>query len=46
MGYPALSWGGNITEVSDARIAYITSLKEADKGNYELLRIFMFGEIK
>lgn len=45
MGYPTLSWGGNITEVSDARTAYITSLKEADKGNYKLLRMFMFDDI-
>lgn len=43
MGYQALSWGGNITEVSDARSAYITSLKEADQGNYEPLKSFMFG---
>lgn len=43
MGHQALSWGGNITEVSDARSAYIASLKEADQGNYEPLKIFMFG---
>jgi Fic-DOC domain mobile mystery protein B len=46
IGYPALSWGGNITEVSDARSAYIFALKEADNGNYEPLRMFMFEEIK
>jgi Fic-DOC domain mobile mystery protein B len=45
IGYPALSWGGNITEVSDARTAYISSLKEADKGNYEPLKTFMFDDI-
>ena len=44
MGFFALSWGGNITEVCDARSAYITALKEADNGNYEFLQIFMFGE--
>lgn len=44
MGYPALSWGGNITEVSDARSMYITALKEADNGNYEPLKEFMFEE--
>jgi len=43
MSYQALSWGGNITEVSDARSAYIASLKEADQGNYEPLKSFMFG---
>jgi Fic-DOC domain mobile mystery protein B len=43
MGHQALSWGGNITEVSDARSEYITSLKEADQGNYEPLKNFMFG---
>lgn len=43
MGHEVLSWGGNITEVSDARSEYIASLKEADQGNYELLRNFMFG---
>jgi Fic-DOC domain mobile mystery protein B len=43
MGYEALSWGGNITEVSDARSAYIASLKEADQGNYELLKSFIFN---
>jgi Fic-DOC domain mobile mystery protein B len=43
IGYQALSWGGNITEVSDARSAYIASLKEADQGSYELLKNFMFG---
>lgn len=45
MGYPSLSWGGNITKVSDARTAYITSLKEADKGEYTSLRMFMFDGI-
>lgn len=42
MGYPSLSWGGNITEVSSARADYISSLKEADNGNYEPLKQFMF----
>lgn len=46
MGYPSISWGGNITEVSDARSAYITALKEADNGNYEPLRRFMFEDIQ
>jgi Fic-DOC domain mobile mystery protein B len=43
IGYKALSWGGNITEVSDARSEYIASLKEADQGNYEPLKSFMFS---
>jgi Fic-DOC domain mobile mystery protein B len=42
MGYPSLSWGGNITEVTTARTDYISSLKEADNGNYALLKQFMF----
>lgn len=42
MGYSALSWGGNITEVTLARTGYIASLKEADSGNYEPLKKFMF----
>lgn len=45
MGYQSLSWDGNITEVSDARTKYINALKEADSGNYEPLKIFMFGDI-
>lgn len=43
MGHEVLSWGGNITEVSDARSEYIVSLKEADQGKYEPLKNFMFG---
>jgi Fic-DOC domain mobile mystery protein B len=43
MSYQMLSWGGNTTEMSDARTAYITSLKEGDQGNYEPLKSFMFG---
>ncbi len=46
MGYPTLSWGGNITEISDARAEYISALKEADKGEYIPLKMFMFGETK
>lgn len=42
MGYPSLSWGGNITEVTSARADYISSLKESDNGNYEPLKEFMF----
>jgi hypothetical protein len=44
MGYEVLSWGGNIIEVSNARSEYISSLKEADQGNYEPLKKFMFGQ--
>jgi Fic-DOC domain mobile mystery protein B len=43
MGHPALSWGGNITEVTSARADYIASLKEADNSNYEPLKHFMFA---
>lgn len=46
MGQSALSWGGNITEISTARTEYIASLKEADNGSYERLMSFMFGEGK
>lgn len=42
-GHDPLSWGGNITEISIARTEYITSLKEADNGNYERLKAFMFS---
>jgi Fic-DOC domain mobile mystery protein B len=43
MGHLALSWGGNITEVTFARADYIASLKEADNSNYEPLKYFMFA---
>ncbi|WP_331774578.1 mobile mystery protein B [Sulfurospirillum sp. 1612] len=42
MGHEALSWGGNITQVSVSRRAYIRSLKEADEGVYDGLKTFMF----
>lgn len=42
IGHQVLSWGGNITEVSIARTAYIAALKEADNGSYEGLKAFMF----
>jgi len=42
MGYSALSWGGNITEVTSARAEYISSLKDADNGDYAPLQKFMF----
>ena len=41
-GHDMLRWGGNITEISVSRSEYIASLKEADNGNYERLKKFMF----
>lgn len=46
MGQSVLSWGGDITEISDARSEYIASLKEADTGSYERLMAFMFRSEK
>ena len=43
IGHQTLSWGGNITEVSEARSEYISALKEADEGNYEPLKHFMLN---
>jgi Fic-DOC domain mobile mystery protein B len=43
MSYKPLSWGGNITQASEARFTYIAALKEADQGNYGPLRSFMFN---
>ncbi len=43
IAHQALLWGGDISEVSDARLTYIASLKEADQGNYEPLKRFMFS---
>ena len=44
-GNPALSWGDNITEASDARSTYITALKEVDNEHYKPLKRFMFDNI-
>ena len=39
---PALNWGsGNLTEISELRKEYISSLREADSGNYTLLLSFI-----
>ena len=41
-GLPALNWGsGNLTEISELRKEYISSLREADSGNYTLLLSFI-----
>ena len=39
---PALNWGsGSLTEISELRKEYISSLREADSGNYTLLLSFI-----
>ena len=41
-GYNVLSWGGDINEISITRNEYISALKKADNGDYEVLKQFMF----
>ncbi|MBR1753762.1 mobile mystery protein B [bacterium] len=41
LGQKPLNWGvGNLTEISEIRKQYIFALREADKGNYDLLLKF------
>ncbi len=43
-GHNVLSWGGDINEISITRNEYISALKKADNGDYEVLKQFMFTE--
>jgi len=41
-GHNVLPWGGGINEISITRNEYISALKKADNGDYEVLKQFMF----
>jgi hypothetical protein len=43
MGKPAFSWGGggNLVSANDARSQYLTALRAADQGDYQLLLAFV-----
>jgi len=46
IGEEMLEWGDDsIDDENENRSTYIEALREADKGNYELLKEFMFPEI-
>ncbi len=45
-GHNVLSWGSNLDEISTDRSRYISALQEADNGNYQKLKEFMFIESK